>query len=59
MKEIREMDKCPGREQKLRAMDVLEVQCPTCGKALEFFSDEQRKCPECGQLVVNNKQADA
>jgi endogenous inhibitor of DNA gyrase (YacG/DUF329 family) len=54
------MDKCPGREQKLRPTDILEVQCPACGESLEFFSDEQqRNCPQCGQLVVNNKQDDA
>ena len=36
----------------LRNVTAIEVACPTCGDAVEVFSDEQRRtCPRCGTKV--------
>ncbi len=53
------MSKCPRNDpNNLSADDVFEVECPGCGKAIEFFKDEiQNKCRGCGKVVPNpNKE---
>jgi len=51
------MVRCPGQDQRFwKPEDIFEVQCPGCGKAVEFFKDEPKlKCRSCGQIVVNPK----
>lgn len=47
------MDKCPGRENNLRAKIV---KCPNCGYGVEFFSDElKRLCPGCKIETLQEK----
>ncbi|MFO8008074.1 MAG: hypothetical protein R6V05_10095 [Candidatus Brocadiia bacterium] len=47
--------KCPGQDpQFMRATDVAEAPCPSCGHLVEFWPDEvMRKCRGCGQRVAN------
>ena len=51
------MVRCPGQDQRFwKPDDIFEVQCPGCGKAIEFFKDEPKlKCRKCGRMVVNPK----
>lgn len=44
--------KCPGRTYAARDLTATVVRCPSCGRELELFSDEQGlRCP-CGRLVM-------
>jgi len=47
--------KCPGQDPRfLKAQDIAEVKCPTCGGVVEFWPDEfARKCAGCGQRLAN------
>jgi hypothetical protein len=47
--------KCPGQDTRYwKPGDIFEVDCPHCGKVVEFFKDEAtRKCRNCKQTVVN------
>lgn len=49
--------KCPGQDPRFWKFDaIFEVQCPSCGGALEFFKDEtRRRCKKCGFQVLNPK----
>lgn len=51
--------RCPGQDPRfLRPQDVAEVQCPNCGRPVEFWPDEPvRKCRGCGHRFVNPKNA--
>jgi putative nucleotidyltransferase with HDIG domain len=51
------MFRCPGQDQRFwKPEDIFEVQCPGCGKTIEFFKDEPKlKCRKCGQMVINPK----
>jgi len=51
------MVNCPGHDQRFwKVDDIFEVNCPKCGKAVEFFKDEpQVKCRNCGRIVINPK----
>ncbi len=51
------MFRCPGQDQRFwKPEDIFEVQCPGCGKTVEFFKDEPKlKCRMCGQTVSNPK----
>ncbi len=48
---------CPGQSTMFwRPEDVHELPCPNCGYSIEFFkTDLKRKCPQCGQEVMNPK----
>ncbi|MBM4341156.1 MAG: HD domain-containing protein [Deltaproteobacteria bacterium] len=48
--------KCPGTDMKYwKPGDIFDIDCPKCGKRVEFFKDEvKRKC-KCGHLIVNPK----
>jgi len=50
------VDKCPRQDpNNLKTGDIFEIICPVCGESVEFFRDEaQRKCPKCGEMVVNS-----
>ncbi len=47
--------KCPGQDMRYwKPGDIFEVDCPHCGKSIEFFKDEAtRRCRNCKNLVVN------
>jgi len=47
--------KCPGQDPRfLRAEDIAELDCPQCGRTVEFWPDEpMRACPGCGRRVAN------
>ena len=47
--------KCPGQDTRYwKPGDIFEVECPTCGKQVEFFKDEAtRRCRSCRGTVVN------
>jgi hypothetical protein len=47
--------KCPGQDMKYwKPGAIFEVDCPKCGKTLEFFKDEStRRCKQCGHRMVN------
>jgi putative nucleotidyltransferase with HDIG domain len=51
------MFRCPGQDQRFwKPEDIFELQCPGCGKSMEFFKDEPKlKCHKCGQIVTNPK----
>ncbi|MHC4325512.1 MAG: hypothetical protein ACYSUX_14700 [Planctomycetota bacterium] len=55
------MHKCPRQENRDWSPDEeFEVECPGCGRSMEFFKDEEkRKCRNCGQMVTNPKLQDA
>ena len=48
---------CPGQSTMFwRPEDIHELPCPHCGYSIEFFkTDLKRKCPQCGQEVLNPK----
>ncbi len=48
--------KCPGTDTKFwKPGDIFDIECPKCGKRVEFFKDEvKRKC-RCGHIIVNPK----
>jgi hypothetical protein len=51
------MLRCPGQDQRFwKPDDIFEVECPNCGKTVEFFKDEPKlKCSDCGHMVGNPK----
>ena len=51
------MDKCPRQDpNSFKTGDIFEINCLECGESIEFIGNEaQRKCPKCGEIVVNSK----
>ena len=49
--------KCPGQDmQYWTAEAIFEVNCPECGKAVEFYKDDTtRSCSSCHHRFVNPK----
>ena len=49
--------KCPGQDmQYWTAEAIFEVDCPECGKTVEFYKDDTtRSCSGCGHRFVNPK----
>ena len=49
--------KCPGQDSRYWKTDAIyEVNCPRCGRAVEFFKDDTtRKCNTCGHRFINPK----
>jgi len=49
--------KCPGQDmQYWSAEAIYEVDCPKCGKSVEFYKDDtNRRCHHCGHRFVNPK----
>ena len=47
--------KCPGQDmQYWTAEAIYEVNCPKCGKSVEFYKDDTtRSCSQCGHRFVN------
>ncbi len=48
---------CPGQDTRYwRPTDIFEIDCGSCGAAVEFFKDDvRRRCHKCGALVQNPK----
>lgn len=46
---------CPGQDRRFWTHDdISNVDCPACGREIEFFKDDgTRKCPDCGTVVTN------
>jgi len=44
--------KCPGQDtQYWQPGAIFEVDCPKCGRSVEFFKDDtSRKCEKCGHV---------
>jgi len=49
--------KCPGQDTRFwKPNDVYNVECPKCGKPVEFFKDDiRRRCQKCGHMFINPK----
>lgn len=47
--------RCPGQDTRFwKPQDIFNVDCPHCGRKVEFFKDDvTRKCPGCGNRIVN------
>lgn len=46
--------KCPGQDG--RNLKTENINCPQCGYAIEFFSDEINvKCPGCKNIICRNR----
>ncbi|MCK4602453.1 MAG: hypothetical protein KAU28_08295 [Phycisphaerae bacterium] len=42
---------CPGRTTA-RNLDSVIVPCPSCGRLVEFFTDEPKRRCRCGKLLL-------
>lgn len=51
------VSRCPGQDTQFWGPgDVYSVDCPKCGKPVEFFKDDiRRRCQKCGHLFLNPK----
>lgn len=49
--------KCPGQDMQFwKPGDIYEVDCPGCGRTVEFFKDDTaRRCGQCGHRFANPK----
>ena len=48
--------RCPGQDLRFwKPGDIFEIQCPKCGRRIEFFKDEVRRKCGCGHEIVNPK----
>jgi hypothetical protein len=45
------LNRCPGREN-LRELDSVIVPCPSCGRPVEFFTDEPKRHCRCGRVLL-------
>lgn len=48
---------CPGQDSRFWGSDaIFDIECPQCGREVEFFKDEPtRTCKACGLKIVNPK----
>lgn len=51
------INKCPGQDTQFwKPNDIYNVDCPQCGKSVEFFKDDiSRRCEKCGHTLFNPK----
>ena len=51
------MSKCPGQDTQQWGFDaIFDVECPKCGRPIEFFKDEVRhRCKGCSEVVFNDR----
>ena len=51
------VSKCPGQDMQFWGpRDIYSIDCPNCGKPVEFFKDDvRRRCQKCGHLFLNPK----
>ena len=45
------MSKCPGKMIP-RELDSVLVPCPSCGRIVEFFTDEPKRTCRCGHTLL-------
>ena len=45
------MIKCPGKMIP-RELDSVVVPCPSCGRIVEFFTDEPKRTCRCGKVLL-------
>jgi hypothetical protein len=47
--------RCPGTDTMFwKSDDIFEIECPECGRLIEFFKDDSsRKCPTCRESFFN------
>lgn len=45
------MSKCPGKLVP-RDLDSVLVPCPSCGRIVEFFTDEAKRICRCGGVLL-------
>jgi len=47
--------RCPGQDTRYwKPGDIFDIDCPHCGRKVEFFKDEAaRRCRGCRKMVVN------
>ncbi len=46
--------RCPG-SMKSTTPEVIERECPKCGRTIEMFADEEKADCKCGNTVFKNK----
>jgi hypothetical protein len=51
------VSRCPGQDTQFWGPDdIYSIDCPKCGKPVEFFKDDiRRRCKKCGHLFLNPK----
>lgn len=51
------VSRCPGQDTQFWGpRDIFSIDCPECGKPVEFFKDDiRRRCQKCGHLFLNPK----
>jgi hypothetical protein len=51
------VSRCPGQDTQFWGPgDIYTIDCPKCGKQVEFFKDDiRRRCQACGHLFLNPK----
>jgi hypothetical protein len=51
------VSRCPGQDTQFWGpRDIYSIDCPKCGKPVEFFKDDiRRRCQKCGHLFLNPK----
>ena len=51
------VSRCPGQDTQFWGPgDIYSIDCPKCGKPVEFFKDDiRRRCRKCGHLFLNPK----
>jgi Zn ribbon nucleic-acid-binding protein len=51
------VSRCPGQDTQFWGPDdIYSIDCPKCGKPMEFFKDDiRRRCRKCGHLFLNPK----
>lgn len=49
------LHECPGPDRKKKAIPE-DLECPTCGREVEIWSNEEKKvCPSCGATVARTR----
>jgi DNA-directed RNA polymerase subunit RPC12/RpoP len=49
--------RCPGQNTMFwKSDDIYDVQCPSCGKPVEFWKDDSKRKCDCGHRFLNPKR---
>ncbi len=49
------MSQCPGQRPR-RDVESVEIECPTCGRTVEMFTDEIKHRCKCGKWLLREKR---